>query len=394
MKTITEVVKSNMCIGCGACTLYSTDTSMGYDERGFLVPVENHGINIEDFCPGIKTKPIPGDRVDKLWGNIKNSYTGYSADNEVRYKGSSGGVLTQIAISLLEEGSISGVLHIGASSCNGITNESRISKDRYSILNNAGSRYSPSSVLDKLQELSNMDGKYLVIGRPCDIAAVRALSEKEPKIASKIYMIASFFCAGTPSQHATKDLIAMFDVSSEQVESITYRGDGWPGKTKIKTEFDVFKLDYEDSWGRVLNKKLHTRCKICADGIGESADIVCADAWDCDDKGYPVFTEGYGQSLILTRSDRGSKAINRLVSRKALEVNNFDVSSLVNIQPYQVNRKRNVLARSIAFRVLGKKIVKQSNYRTIANAIDNGIYRTLSNFYGMFRRILSNKIGI
>lgn len=50
-------------------------------------------------------------------------------------------------------------------------------------------------------------------------------------------------------------------------------------------------MSYNESWGNILGKYLQKRCKICPDGIGEFADIVCADAWHGDKSGYPNFEE-------------------------------------------------------------------------------------------------------
>ncbi|WP_168990002.1 Coenzyme F420 hydrogenase/dehydrogenase, beta subunit C-terminal domain [Pseudoalteromonas sp. MEBiC 03485] len=394
MKTISEVISSGMCIGCGACNIYSKFNAMQYDSDGFLIPQDIHTTNIADFCPGIETKPLKGNFTHNLWGNVECSLTGFSKSDEVRHKGSSGGVLTQLAIYLLETGKVSGVLHVGVSDSDGVTNKTYISNDAKSVLARAGSRYSPSSVLSSLKNLIDADGTYLVIGRPCDISAIRAMMEKDRRLADKVYMLASFFCAGTPSQNATQDLIAMFTLNPDEVSHISYRGKGWPGKTEIKTQDSTYQLDYEESWGNVLNKKLHTRCKICADGVGQSADIVCADAWESDERGYPLFNESKGRSLILARSTFGKAVLNQMISAEVLDVKDYCLDNLEKIQPYQVNRKRNIFARTLAFKVLGKYVVKQGGYSIYRNAYENGFYKTCSNFYGMFKRLIGKAKGI
>ena len=56
-------------------------------------------------------------------------------------------------------------------------------------------------------------------------------------------------------------------------------------------EFTERTMSYHNSWGKILSRHVQHRCKICADGTGNPADLVCADAWHADDEGYPLFEE-------------------------------------------------------------------------------------------------------
>jgi coenzyme F420 hydrogenase subunit beta len=397
MKTISDVVNNNMCIGCGLCTTEDPLSQMILDNNGFLIPKIQHNNDISSFCPGISTTPgIKGATglTHKLWGNITSCSLGHSMTDDVRYRGSSGGVITQLAISLLEDKKITKVVQIGRSLTNPLLNEVKINTDVESVLECTGSKYSPSSVLTAVRHIKNSNNdKFLLIGRPCDVSAMRSYLSKDEELGNKIFLLVSFFCAGTPSYSATKDILYKFDLSEKDVTHFAYRGNGWPGKTTVKTDKGNYEMNYDESWGEILNKKLHLRCKVCADGIGESADIVCADGWDCDDKGYPLFTEGDGNSLVLSRTELGNKVLADLKINKQLFLEDIEPEKINYIQPYQLNRKRNILSRSFAFYVLNQKVVAQKGYRNFANLCDNGLYKTLSNFYGMFRR-LRNKSGI
>ena len=59
-------------------------------------------------------------------------------------------------------------------------------------------------------------------------------------------------------------------------------------------------MPYNDSWGKILNKYLNNRCKVCRMGWNPS-DIVYGDGWDCDENGYPIFSEGEGKSIVKDR---------------------------------------------------------------------------------------------
>jgi coenzyme F420 hydrogenase subunit beta len=114
----------------------------------------------------------------------------------------------------------------------------------------------------------------------------------------------------------------------------------------------VHETDYATSWGTVLNRHLQARCKICPDGIGEFADVVCADAW-------------YGRTVIPTLPNRraqpgdlahrpGEQLLAEATAAGYLSVAPLDVDEIRKMQPYQENRKQMVLARVLALRLMGR----------------------------------------
>ncbi len=163
-------------------------------------------------------------------------------------------------------------------------------------------------------------------------------------------------CAGVPSEHATNDIIDSFGMKKESVKNFRYRGDGWPGLTKaVSFSGDVKTMTYNESWGNILNRKLQARCKVCADGTGEAADIICADAWHkATDGGYPSFEEQDGRSLILVRTKVGQCILEEACKKNFVKLTgHYNLSDLAGIQPYQKNRKQTAFSRMLALKVLG-----------------------------------------
>jgi coenzyme F420 hydrogenase subunit beta len=147
-------------------------------------------------------------------------------------------------------------------------------------------------------------------------------------------------------------------------------------------------MSYHDSWGKILSKHVQHRCKICADGIGVAADIVCADAWEADAAGYPVFSEAPGVSLIVARTPLGASVINTAERADVLTTQPFDSAGLDQIQPGQRERRRAVLARLAALRLLGRPIPVYKGFQLFAAARQNPVQRNLKNFLGTLRRAL------
>lgn len=145
-------------------------------------------------------------------------------------------------------------------------------------------------------------------------------------------------------------------------------------------------MSYHDSWGGILSKHVQHRCKICADGTGKAADLVCADAWESDEKGYPVFDERPGVSLIVARTRQGLEILNVARAAGYVETQPFDISKLAAMQPGQRERRRALLARLLALRLMGRPIPRYEGLQIASAARQNPLYRNLRNFLGTLRR--------
>ncbi|RZA07932.1 MAG: hypothetical protein EOO68_02720, partial [Moraxellaceae bacterium] len=203
---------------------------------------------------------------------------------------------------------------------------------------------------------------------------------------TQIPIILSFMCAGIPSQNATLDVIKKMGADPTKIESFRYRGDGWPGMARaIATGGQSFEMDYNSSWGNILGKQLQYRCKICADGTGEFADVVCADAWYGKD-GYPDFAERDGRSLIISRTAAGNQLLANATASNAIAMESISVHEIDAMQPYQVNRRQLAAARGIATRLAVGKTTRFVGLKLVGQMFSSGFIYTLRNAWGTFRR--------
>ena len=254
---------------------------------GFLRPDQRSELTrgtdrlIAEICPGINLDLRPTGNTDHmLWGPLIGIRTGASTDSELRHHASSGGVLSGLLIYLLDVEFIDFVVQIGASTMSPMETAVVHSLSRNDIYQAAGSRYAPSSPLANLNEMLSSPGKFALVGKPCDIAAVRALGRHDHRIAEKIPILLSFFCAGVPSVMGTRRILDELGVSEDELASFQFRGDGWPGRATAKLHNgQETSMSYAQSWGDILSKHVQFRCKICPDGSGSFADIACGDAW-------------------------------------------------------------------------------------------------------------------
>ncbi len=361
IRTISDVVDWGLCIGCGACYYMCEKAAVT------LRDIENIGIRPkfkEDICSSCNDCLLicPGYRVevknesdndqkkenwDLLCGHTIETWEGYATDNELRYRASSGGILSALAMFCLEKENMKFVLHTGMNPKKPWTNITVCSRDRNDLLTYAGSRYSPSSPCDSLHLIEHSDIPCVFIGKPCDVAAVSLLRKKRPALDSNLGLVLTFICAGTPSTYATIKLIKQLNINQDEINELRYRGYGWPGNFNIiyQNRLKEKSLPYKHSWSS-LAKQRPFRCHLCPDGLGELADLSCGDAWhrykDNEDKGI---------STVLVRTQRGKEILHRAMKNGFLCLKKANISEVVAGQEL-VKRRQEVFGRLFAMRFL------------------------------------------
>jgi coenzyme F420 hydrogenase subunit beta len=219
------------------------------------------------------------------------------------------------------------------------------------LISAAGSRYAPVGVA----ELSPM-AQGAIVGKPCEIAGIYAL-RREGHLARNRPPLLSFFCAGTPSQAATTDLLRSLGADPDDVVGLRYRGQGWPGEFQAWTAHGGhFACSYDDAWGQVLGRRVQWRCKVCVDGTGEHADVSVGDFWQADERGYPVFSESAGNSVVIARTERGRELVLRAVKRGILDLRSVDLDAVARIQPLQAERRFTLMGRLAGRLVTRRKV--------------------------------------
>lgn len=137
------------------------------------------------------------------------------------------------------------------------------------------------------------------------MAALRALGTHDARVSARFPVMLSFFCAGVPSLEGAAGILKALEVEEVEMDLFRYRGQGWPGRTTAtRKDGTESSMSYHDSWGNILSRHVQHRCKICADGAGAAADVVCVDARKADADGYPLFEEEDGINLIGSATQR------------------------------------------------------------------------------------------
>ena len=395
--TLRRVGRGDLCAGCGACAgIAPRAVTMRRAAPGFLRPDQTAPLTpaqedaIAAACPGLGQAVDPAGRTDDaLWGPWVAAWTGHATDAATRHAGASGGALTAILAHLMRSGTVDAVVTNAPDPERPLANRAVIVSDPADLAATAGSRYAPSAPLALLPLLRRDGRRFAVVGKPCDAAALAALRASDPGLARAVPVVLSFFCAGVPSEAGAREVLRRLGAPPGETVAFRYRGNGWPGRATATTRDGTERsMSYHDSWGGVLSRHVQTRCKLCADGTGTAADIVCADAWETDAAGYPLFDDAPGRSLILARTSRGRALVDAARSAGAIAVAPFDMAALAAIQPGQRERRRALVARLAALRLLGRPAPRYRGLGLWRVARQNRPDRLARNFVGTLRRVL------
>lgn len=374
------------CCGCGLCNNFIDGKC---DARGFFRPNKRE---LQKFDYSVCYCNTQVDEVSHgLWGSYKKLYYGYSKNEMHRKRGSSGGCLTEICTYLLEQKKVDCIIQVRKDEESLIKNKVQYSYSVEEVENSCGSRYTASAMLTDILSKIEDGKKYAIVAKPCDIAVLKSFLNKNKEIDNIEYLL-SFFCGGTPSYQANKNLLKKMKVKENLLKDFTYRGNGWPGlTTAIQMNGEKSQIEYEESWGKILGRDLQEICRFCWDGVGASADISCGDGWYIID-GRPSFAEGDGRNVIFARTEKGDSLLNELKKAKRIEFQDADISELELMQPGQFMRKTAMFVRILAMRLMRKSTPNYRMMELLPFAMKNSIYVNFKMFGGTIKRIKNKKI--
>jgi len=398
---ILNVIEEGLCTGCGTCVSLCPKNAIKISidsYKGIYLPYIN-----EIKCNKCSTcfKTCPGHEVnfkqlnlnffgkepeDAIIGNYINCYVGHSLDDEIRYKSSSGGLVTQILISALENGMIDGALVTRMNRENPLEPEPFIARTKEEIIEASSSKYCPVPANIGLREIldSSDNEKFAVVGLPCHIHGIRKAELINKCLKDKIVLHLGIVCNHTPSFHATKFILKNNSIGKYGIKELIYRSEGWPGGMKIRNErfqeifIPYFSVSY---WGKIFNSFFFPkRCTMCTDKGCKLSDISFADAW------LPKFMkrDSKGTSIIIVRND--------------IEINS-KLENMINLHyiPYEIvyeSQNLDKVKRKILANIKINNIVKRKTPNYIEKEIQIGINDYYSALIYSFKNYLSDSLFI
>ena len=368
---LSDIIANRLCTGCGGCAAASLNQLVMAETRD-----ESHrpkGVQLNNtkgfaspaaICPGKSVigprtaLPAQDKKLADAFGPILAVYEGYASEDEVRQRGSSGGVVTALGHAALEMGVAGGVLHAKANRSDPSRSVATVSRSLTQLMEGAGSRYQPVAVLEPMAKPEVLNHQTMLVGKPCDIEGAQRLAVANPAIASSLAMTVSIFCAGTPSIEGTNSLLEALAPDKADHEpaltKLSFRGGGWPGPMRATWRYaggqKIYHkdTDYSTGWGSILQRFRQWRCHLCSDHTGELADISVGDPWHT-----PQEDGSKGKSLILTRTERGRYFFEQAIAQGFITATPVDHDTVAKAQPNLMHAKAAAWGRSLALKTIG-----------------------------------------
>lgn len=268
-------------------------------------------------------------------GCLSAVYTGNAVDANIRYMGASGGMVTAVASALLQRGEVDAVLVVEADSKNPFKQQSYWATSPADLQRAQGSRYLPASVNEAFAAVPELAQRLAVVGLPCHLWGIYLLEKSGLLTNRKIVWHLGLFCGRTPSLHAADALLSGINATRKDVQSLDFRGEGWPGVGRIKTCQKKLRIPLSEMWGHIgtpFFTPLH--CFICPDFFADLSDLSFGDAWlrECR-------TDNQGTSLVLARNERADKLLASLNDDRVIAINAVSAESVQTAFSGNIRRK-------------------------------------------------------
>ncbi|WP_051013484.1 Coenzyme F420 hydrogenase/dehydrogenase, beta subunit C-terminal domain [Methylocystis sp. SC2] len=368
--------RSGLCVGCGACA--GDGVALTLDRYGELAPRSaaraGANRNVAHICP---FSPHAADEDDistrrfahaasshPLIGRFEAAYVGHAAEDGFRAAGSSGGLVSWVAVELLRRGLVDGVAHIAAVQSpppDGRLFDYRLSRNVEDVRAGAKSRYHPVELSRVIAEIRETPGRYAVVGVPCFIKAIHLLRRRDPLLRARIAFLLGLFCGHMKSARLGESFAWQLGVPPGRMTGIDYRLKN-PERPANWYRAHISHLDgapREEDWWNLVDGDWgagffqNSACEFCDDVVAETADISFGDAWL-----EPYASDGRGVNVVVVRSPLIQSLLERAIKEARVELQEVDADFVVRTQDAGLRHRREGLAYRLALRVKGRRAIQ------------------------------------
>lgn len=367
---ITKVVEMEYCCGCGVCAgiCRQQALSMRFNRFGEYTPVLTGectdceqctkccpffpGVPDEDNLAASIYSAVPIIKYRGETGYYLDTFVGHASDEETRWDGSSGGVLTQVLCHLLTSGAIDAAVAVKPNHDSEKLFTFTVAKTPYEIKACAKSAYYPVEISETLRYIIENEGNYAITALPCVCKAIRLAQRRNKKLRERVKYVLGLTCYGQQSKDFTQKAYEIFGqregrAVTDKPVFVCYRTKDLqlPAKTTTFTAIsaDGTKREMPGTYGfsRLFFSLQYfvNACFHCDDAFAECADATFMDAWL---KEYEM--DPKGTSLIISRHSELSDYL-----RRELSLSTIPLPKVVESQQRLLIRKRVDLARVLQF---------------------------------------------
>ncbi|WP_126245704.1 Coenzyme F420 hydrogenase/dehydrogenase, beta subunit C-terminal domain [Chitinophaga rhizosphaerae] len=373
MKSIRDVIQADLCISCGACFAAAPEYIVGMrlDKNGrkFVpaLPDRNRDNALEQqllsICPGkgyqivqMGKENFPNSGYSFELGRYAEAWAVHSTRQEILEKASSGGIMTELAIYMLENGIVDGVTatRFTYGEIEGPLVEMYIARNLPELMQSQGSKYAPTSINMLVDSCRKSGGKYFFVGLPCQVAALNLMMRLDPALREIFPYTMANFCGGYKDYSSLRYLVRKEGIIPADVRHFQFRGEGQPGYMIIRNKDNQEVKRKYPEYLRDCPIPKEKRCVYCVDATGELADFSCGDAW----------LEKYRQtdkpwSIILLRSPRAQQLFGQIKGKGNILYEPVTEEEVIRSQRLNITSKKfRQYKRMFVSRMAGIRIPK------------------------------------
>jgi coenzyme F420 hydrogenase subunit beta len=342
-----KVVEKGLCTRCGTCAgVCPTGNIYIDDPLGSALPAALDKCNSCGLC----LAGCPGERVEfldleqglfgsrhshPLLGVVEHAFLSYAEDPSTRHAGASGGIATALSLFLLGENRTDGSVLFAPDHSEPWRGIGKIARSAAEIIEAAQSRYQLSPMNTVLNSLAERKGRYAYVGLPCHVHGLRKLQAAGWHTQAEIDPVIGIYCGNNLYFEATRAILRKLGIRSiDDLGSLSYREGAWPGRfsatLKNGKKKEISKLDFNQAIPFYINH----RCLTCIDLTNELSDISIGDGWAKEDKG----DEGW--SIVLTRSERGTRLITEAADRGIINIEEISMEEAAAMHSHAFDLKK------------------------------------------------------
>lgn len=329
-----EVLDADLCTACGMCLgLCPYLEEMG-ENVAFISDCRGDQGRCYAVCPRTETDldalrrlHVPDRHPDFVLGPHESVWMARAKKKDVLRTAQYGGTVTALALFGLETGSIDTALLTAWSHDPEEPYLPRplVAKTREEVLLAAGSKYTASPTLKVLDSILREEArKLLVVGRPCQVLALRKrMGIDDPTFQKeRIALVVGLFCMWSVSYRDFRKMVEPL-TNTKRPKRI----DVPKGRFIVETDEGLLDLEHD----RVRSHSRET-CRSCYDFTSELADLsVGSTEWKDD------------WNTLIVRTDAGRTFVEAAVRQGWIEREPFPKERLRLLREASFNKKQRVL---------------------------------------------------
>lgn len=316
-RDLQPVIENDLCIGCGACMAADPSLGLRLDPiKQIFEPTHVSNALAASVCPAIavdyrelQEARFPGEKPGPF-GVVRSVLIAQSVDLDRNLRASSGGIIKELVLALLERDDVDGVISLDH--VDGLDFQPKLVTDVGQVDSLPGSIYHNLEKHRVLELLRENQGRFVLIAIPCELEGIFSyIYRLEPHLAERVHSTIGLICGWQYSHHALRAICEYKGIDFDQIEDVSYRGGGPVGKLRIKTrggeEHFVNRridLSYQTAFDRHFNTP---RCHLCVNHANFLADVVVGDAWLPSTVGTRT-----GISLVIARTSGAEDLVTAL----------------------------------------------------------------------------------